>query len=49
MLSIEQARKIEPELSNLSDEDVLEVLKDMYGLGELAYEKWQKEVFQKSH
>ena len=49
MLSIEQARKIEPELSSLSDEEVLVMLKDIYGLCEMAYEKWHKEVFQKSH
>ena len=49
MLSIEQARKIEPELKNFSDQEVLEVLNDMYGIGELAFEKWQNEMFQKSH
>ena len=48
MISIDQARNIEPELKNLSDEEVLEVIKDMYGLGQLAFEKWQKERFQQS-
>ncbi len=49
MLTVEQCRKIEPQLANLTDEEVLEVLNDMYGLGQLAYEKWQKERFQKSN
>jgi hypothetical protein len=49
MISVFQARKIQPELNYLSDEEVLDVLKDMYGLGQLAFEKWQKEGFQKSH
>jgi len=43
MLSIEQARKIEPELQSLTDEEVLDILNDMYGLGQLAFEKWAKE------
>lgn len=43
MLSIEQARKIEPELNNLEDEEALEVIKDMHGLIELAFDKWIKE------
>lgn len=49
MLSIEQVRKIEPELESLSDEEVFELLEDMYGIGHLAFEKWQKERFQISH
>lgn len=49
MLSIKQAKKIEPKLEYLTDEEVLEVLNDMYGLGQLAYEKWQKVRFQKSN
>lgn len=49
MLSIEQCRKIDPELKDLSDEEVFEVLRDFYGLSQLAFEKWQKERFQKSN
>jgi hypothetical protein len=49
MLSVEQARKIEPELEDLKDEEVLEVLNDFYGFGQLSFEKWQKERFQKSN
>jgi hypothetical protein len=48
MISVDQARAIDPELKDLSDEEVLEVINDMYGLGQLAFEKWQKERFQKS-
>lgn len=43
MLSVKQCRKIEPDLGILTDEEVLEVLNDMYGLGQLAYEKWVRE------
>ncbi len=43
MFSIEQCRKIEPEFKDLTDEEILEVLNDMYGLGQLAYEKWIRE------
>jgi hypothetical protein len=43
MLSVEQARKIEPDFEYLTDEEILEVLNDMYGFGQLAYEKWIKE------
>ncbi len=50
MLSIEQARKIDPELNNLPDEEVFDILKDLYGFGQLAYEKWiiGKRKFHKS-
>lgn len=43
MLTIEQCRKIQPELRDLTDEEVLEVINDMYGIGELAFEKWQQD------
>lgn len=51
MLTVDQARKIEPTLEKLSDEQILDILSDMYGLSQLAYEKWIKEKnkFQKSH
>ena len=42
MLSIDQARKLEPELAYLSDEEVLEILNDQYGLARLSFEKWVK-------
>lgn len=40
MIQIEQARKIEPALEKLSDGQILDILNDMYGLSQLAYEKW---------
>jgi len=43
MLTLEQCRKIEPKLNGLPDEEVLDIVKDMYGLGQLAFEKWVKE------
>lgn len=49
MITIAQARKIDPEVETLSDEELIELLNDIYGLGQLAFEKWQEEVFQKSH
>lgn len=43
MITIEQARKIEPQLKLLPDEAVLELIEDMYGFAELACEKWNTE------
>ena len=43
MLTIEQCRKIQPELEDLSDEEVLELVEDMRGLAQLAFEKCNKE------
>jgi len=43
MLTVDQARKIEPALQTLSDEQVMDILKDMYDLSQLAFEKWVKE------
>ena len=43
MFSVEQARKIEPEFKDLSDEEILEILNDQYGLVQLAYDKWIRE------
>lgn len=40
MLTVDQARKIEPALEKLSDEQVLDIINDMYGLSQLAFEKW---------
>jgi hypothetical protein len=48
MITVAQARKIEPELNSLTDEEVLGVINELYGFGQLAFEKWQKERFQKS-
>lgn len=43
MLSLEQCRKIDPELKNLSDEELLEVRDLLYQMGQLAFDNWAKE------
>jgi hypothetical protein len=43
MMSLEQARRAQPELVLLEDEEALEVLNDTYGLVQLAFEKWLTE------
>jgi len=43
MLSLEDCRKIDPELNNISDQE-LEAIRDcLYGLGNLAIEDWIRE------
>ncbi len=50
MLSVEQARIIDPNLNNLSDEEVLTIMRNIYEIGSLAFDKWnQDKRFQKSH
>ncbi|MFA5009794.1 MAG: hypothetical protein WC553_00995 [Patescibacteria group bacterium] len=49
-LTIEQCRKIDPRLMKLSDKDILVILHDLYGLGQLAFDQWSEQrQFQKSH
>ena len=43
MISLEQCRKIEPDLEKLSDEEVTKIRNLMYGLGQLIYETWDEE------
>lgn len=43
MLSINELRKIDPSLYDLSDEDLKEVAADLYALGELAFDVWWEE------
>ena len=43
MLSLSQARKIDPSLKDLSDTELEEVLKMLYALGQLAFDVWSKE------
>lgn len=43
MLNIEQCRKRDSELSNLTDEEVLEIRDAFYEFGQLAFERWIKE------
>ncbi|EKE21268.1 MAG: hypothetical protein ACD_7C00301G0008 [uncultured bacterium] len=40
MLSIEKCRQIDPNLKNLSDKEVFEVRKNLYGMAQLALEDW---------
>ena len=41
MLSVEQLRKIDPELKHLSDDEVLQVCNTFYALGQIMYEDWE--------
>ncbi|MDP3993422.1 MAG: hypothetical protein U1C57_02825 [Candidatus Doudnabacteria bacterium] len=41
MLTIKQARQIDPNLNDLSDTQLQEVLAELYELGHLALESWQ--------
>ena len=43
MISIEQCRKIDPRLNNLSDEEVIQVREELYQGAILALESWAKE------
>ena len=40
MLSIEQLRKADPELNNLSDEEILKIRDSFYELGALIFDNW---------
>ncbi len=40
MLSLEKIRKIDPELSSLSDTELLEIEGALYAMGQLAFDVW---------
>lgn len=40
MLSVEQCRKIDPSIKDLSDEQLRGVIEALYQLGELAFDSW---------
>jgi hypothetical protein len=40
MLSIEQLKKIDPNLTHLSDEEILETRNALYELGGLMFDDW---------
>ncbi|MFA5792168.1 MAG: hypothetical protein WC884_04010 [Candidatus Paceibacterota bacterium] len=42
MLSIEQLRKIDPSLKNLTDKDFEIIRAKLYDLGKFAFEEWLK-------
>jgi hypothetical protein len=44
LISVEQARKIDPSLNDLSDEELQAVLNEQYELGQLAFECWQRKL-----
>ena len=43
MISLDECRKLEPDLTKLSDEEVTKIRNLMYGLGQLIYETWDEE------
>jgi len=44
MISLDECRKLEPDLMKLSDEEVTKIRNLMYGLGQLIYETWDEEI-----
>jgi hypothetical protein len=42
MISVDECRKIQPDLVTLSDEEVTNIRTLMYGLGQLIYETWDE-------
>ena len=44
MLSIDHLRNIDPELQDLSDDELIDVRARLYALAELALDCWIKEV-----
>ena len=40
MISLDRMRELEPSLKNASDEEVAEIRERLYGLAQLAYERW---------
>ena len=42
MISLEDLRKIDPDLKNMSDERLFEVRAKLYALGQLAFDSWDK-------
>lgn len=40
MLSIEQLRRIDPDLTDLTDEELLNICDQCYALGQLIFDSW---------
>lgn len=40
MISLDQLRELEPKLKNASDEEVAEIRERLYGLAQLAYDRY---------
>jgi len=43
MISLDECRKIQPELADLPDEEVSKIRELLYGLGQLVFETWHEE------
>lgn len=43
MLSLEELRKIDPTLSDLSDAELIKVRNDLYKLGQIVFDDWASE------
>ena len=43
MISLDECRKIQPELADLPDEEVSKIRELLYGLGQLVFETWNEE------
>ena len=48
MLSIDQLRNIDPELRDLSDQDITDIRTRLYALAELALDCWVEQVREKT-
>ncbi len=44
MLTLEECKKIDPDLRNISDEELKAIRDCLYGLGELAIKDWMRTV-----
>ena len=42
MISLDECRKIQPELADLPDEEVSKIRELLYGLGQLVFETWHE-------
>jgi hypothetical protein len=42
MISLDECRKIQPELVDLTDEEATKIRELMYGLGRLVFETWNE-------
>ncbi|MBP6948713.1 MAG: hypothetical protein KBB50_01400 [Candidatus Pacebacteria bacterium] len=45
MISLEQCRKIDPSLGNLTDAELTEIRNALYELGNIAFKTWQNNKF----
>lgn len=43
MISLDELRHLEPTLADMNDEDLSEIRTELYALGQLAFDVWQRE------